>query len=163
MCSWFTVWTYRRYAFCLHVSGQRRSQELTPDQEVKLHFAVRCYQKEKTTGALITLCTDSHTIVKQKGIDISLDHAHQYSVPILASSSLLMTLLRSCTSEPAGMENGTSSTTYLQTHTSTGLQVSPPKHTYIYIASGWRCELESGSNISYSVIRAFWTENTSLR
>lgn len=33
-------WSYRRNAFGLHVRGERRSQELTPDQEVKVDSAV---------------------------------------------------------------------------------------------------------------------------
>lgn len=36
---------YCRYSLCVHVSGQWHSQELTPDQEVKLHLAVRCCQR----------------------------------------------------------------------------------------------------------------------
>lgn len=35
-------WLYRRYAFCVHVRGERRSQELTPDEEVEVNFAVGC-------------------------------------------------------------------------------------------------------------------------
>jgi len=41
------------------------------------------------------------------------DVYNEVRIPFFASRSLLITLLRSCTSEEAGMENGTSSTTYL--------------------------------------------------
>lgn len=69
---------YRWYSFCLHVKGEWRPQELTPDQEVKLHFAVGCCGKRTYVGIVISrnqedletgnrfLQTDAFTIFSQQ-------------------------------------------------------------------------------------------------